>query len=219
MALDDREWYREELRRKRAAGDPGIDWYDPKQFRGLRHRSADGSTARAAVSLASVVATVLSLLLTVRHGLNEGWPDRLIEAVGRRQAVVFPESGSVQVMPVALRATKMVPWSIIGDPKRHSVLRLTDADTGEYVMSVYVRRAEQVEVPVPAGRYRLDIASGSTWYGRRALFGFDEQLERAYTVQEFTPDAGRVLDLRRTLAGNMPTAVEGERRFHEQAVR
>lgn len=65
----------------------------------------------------------------------------------------------------------IAPLQISVSEGQHYYVKLTDAFTGETVLTMFIRSGRTIEVEVPTGKYDLKYAIGDTWYGRENLFG------------------------------------------------
>jgi len=65
----------------------------------------------------------------------------------------------------------IAPLRISVSEGQHYYVKLTDAFTGETVLTVFIQSGRTIEVEAPTGRYNLKYAIGDTWYGQEHLFG------------------------------------------------
>lgn len=75
----------------------------------------------------------------------------------------------------------------------HFYVKLVDWDTGAPVMSVFVRGDEEIEVGVPAGVYRVNLASGTQWYGDKVRFGPDTNYSTIDSPTTFSVEGNQLL--------------------------
>lgn len=61
----------------------------------------------------------------------------------------------------------------------HFFVKLEDWKTTAPVVTVFVRKGEEVTINVPLGEYRLKYASGTNWMGPEALFGVETSSSQA----------------------------------------
>jgi hypothetical protein len=124
-------------------------------------------------------------------------------------AEAFPPSGNVfwYVTPQTLEARFTV--AAPSGTRQLYAVRLDDDVTGRPVVLIPLRGGEVQEVNVPLGRYRVTMASGTTWYGPEKLFGFFGEHKKAVDPLHFyrtgSTVIGHRLDLAKRLDGNMPT--------------
>lgn len=57
--------------------------------------------------------------------------------------------------------------------------KIIDAETGDEVVRLFVRKEDMATVALPVGSYRVRYAAGSTWYGPEHLFGQDTNIAEA----------------------------------------
>jgi hypothetical protein len=91
-----------------------------------------------------------------------------VEAVFNEPEQPLPLSGTVIS---SSNAENVAPFRIVTRGRAHYLVKLSNWDTGEDVMSIFVRGGDKVEHEVPLGTYRIQYASGRTWYGKEYLFG------------------------------------------------
>ena len=101
------------------------------------------------------------------------------------------------------------PLEIVTRGTDDYVVKLRDVDTGEEVLSFYVRAGETAEVEVPLGSYELSYACGQTWYGTKHLFGDSTRCAKADEVFTFELDGrsvtGWTVELYLQTNGNLST--------------
>jgi hypothetical protein len=66
---------------------------------------------------------------------------------------------------------QLPPFKVNTPTGGNYLLKLVDVVSDVPVMAIFVRGGETVEVEVPAGTYRLKVASGDNWYGDAIRFG------------------------------------------------
>ena len=79
-----------------------------------------------------------------------------------------PRHGEVMMFT---RKPRMAPLEIQTSPGSHYLLKLTDAQSGQKVMTVFVRGGQPLRLHVPLGDYVFKYATGNTWHGYQGLFG------------------------------------------------
>lgn len=115
----------------------------------------------------------------------------------------FPASGDVTVSN-DVDPRDAVSRFTVQTADAHAVAQLFDLE-GRHVISVYVRRNDEVTTPVPPGVYRLKVAEGRRWYGPGRFFGRSMTYETAVATMRFTRREGKGIDLHRTPAGDLHT--------------
>lgn len=126
------------------------------------------------------------------------------------RAEPFPPSGQAHWWrSVDLAAT--APLTLVAptnQDKRYAV-RLDDWSSGSPVVLIPVEAGHSVTVQVPLGRYRVTLASGSSWFGVGKLFGtFGEEkvaVEPLDFVRTNASTTGHKIDLKKRIDGNMQT--------------
>jgi len=79
----------------------------------------------------------------------------------------------------------IAPLRISVSEGQHYYVKLTDALTGETILTVFIRSGRTIEVEVPTGRYDLKYAIGDTWYGQEYLFGPETEYMKADDTLNF----------------------------------
>jgi hypothetical protein len=96
------------------------------------------------------------------------------------------------------------PWGS-GD----HIIKLKDWSTGELFLSAFVLEGASFETEVPLGAYRLQYASGDSWYGIEHLFGPDTVYGQAESQLRFFNNGinlmGQVVELIPQRGGNLRT--------------
>jgi hypothetical protein len=92
--------------------------------------------------------------------------------------------------------------------KRYAV-RLDDWNSGSPVVLIPVEAGHTVTVLVPLGRYRVTMASGSSWFGVGKLFGVLGEEKVAVEPLDFVrtnaATTGHRIELKKRIDGNMQT--------------
>jgi hypothetical protein len=125
----------------------------------------------------------------------------------------LPSTGDVTLFQRGHSAAAEARFAVVamsqGGSKTHHLVKLVDANTGEPVLSVFVRSGETASIKVPLGTYKANMASGEKWYGDIKLFGRDTVVQQGKTVLEFHKNGnsitGHTLTLQGTINGNFPT--------------
>lgn len=106
----------------------------------------------------------------------------------------------------------IAPFSVATrTPGTHFFLKITDADSGSLIATVFVRSGESCETTLPLGRYRVKYATGRKWYGPEFLFGPEPETRYylADSLLTFTRVGDEVrgysLELFAQLNGNLKT--------------
>ena len=91
--------------------------------------------------------------------------------------------------------------------QRHYLVKLLDWESGQPLVTIFVRAEETSEIKVPIGKYRLKYASGQHWYGEQALFGTNMAAEQAIEPLIFAIEnnqiAGHTVQFKAKMGGNM----------------
>lgn len=69
--------------------------------------------------------------------------------------------------------------TVVASVSESYYIKLRDRETGDLVLSFFVRAGMTVDVNVPYGEYELSYACGESWYGYNFLFGADTSYARA----------------------------------------
>lgn len=67
-------------------------------------------------------------------------------------------------------AAAIAPLTIEGETGTNYLIKLVRVD-GKNPILIFVRGGESYSTKVPLGTYNIQVAAGSTWYGRKDLFG------------------------------------------------
>jgi hypothetical protein len=119
-------------------------------------------------------------------------------------AITFPESGSVAVartLPLGLVQSRLR----VSAAEANAVVQLIDPRSGAHALSVFVAANDDVDVPAPAGRWRMRIIEGQRWHGPKDFFGPNTQFETVAKLMEFPARGGNGINLHRRFDGNLPT--------------
>jgi hypothetical protein len=232
MGLDDRDYMRERYRQRQGV-DPGkVQWNDRAARAEATHQNhkkaapIGGGTGigggwfkpknrnfapRETCHQPSVVLrahpvqkwiyllSALSFLLPAYREIKRaGWlPDW-------EEAVPFPSSGSVTVNREIDPRTATSRLRVI-TAEANAVVQLYDASTGVHIISLYVRRDDEVVVPVPPGTYRVKLVEGDKWHGRSRYFGSSTTSDTVIATMSFSRRLTLGIDLHRRPDGNLPT--------------
>lgn len=229
MGLADRDYVRERYRTRQGLGSGGKKWNDGKarvelddgvplgsaswvgqpgpwfeaKSRGfdyrkgrwkLGHRSQPGTAQKWIIALSALTF----LIPAYREAKRNGWfPDL-------QPAVAFPRSGSVTVNRNVDPRKATARLRVVTD-QTNAVVQLYDRETDEHVISVYVRRDDDVSVPVPPGTYRMQLVEGDKWHGPVRYFGPSTTYETVIQDMTFSKRQGNGVDLHRSPTGKLPT--------------
>jgi hypothetical protein len=125
----------------------------------------------------------------------------------------MPATGDVTLYKRGHSAAAVASFAVVASSsglKRTShLVKLVDANTGQPVLSVFVRTGETASIKVPLGSYNANIASGEKWYGDIKLFGKETAVQQGKAALHFYKDrnavTGHTLTLAGTINGNFPT--------------
>lgn len=121
-------------------------------------------------------------------------------------AVAFPSSGSVTINGTVDPRSATARMRVTTD-QANAVVQLFDRESDTHVISVYVRRNDDVTVPVPPGTYRMKIVEGDRWQGATRYFGPSTTYETVVRPMVFTHASGNGVDLHRSPGGNLHTSI------------
>lgn len=96
----------------------------------------------------------------------------------------------------------------------HYWLKLEGAEDEEVVYETFLMSGKSVAVPLPAGNFRMKVASGERWVSARELFGENTQyvlLDGVFATKE--KGGYDSIDLRRRPGGNLRVRKLGENDF------
>nr|WP_246848371.1 hypothetical protein [Sphingomonas beigongshangi] len=149
-----------------------------------------------------LLLSVLSLLYPMyREVKRGGWlPDR-------EAAVPFPPSGSVTVN-TAIDPHDATSRMRVVTASANAVVQLVDPGTDRHIISVYVRRDDDVTVPVPPGTYRMRVIEGDRWHGPVKFFGPSTTYESVVKLMTFTRRHFAGIDLHRRPDGTLKTRIK-----------
>ena len=218
MGLEDRDYMRERRRREARLG--SASWIDTKgrvehgglwfdtPIRGFDYRVRGRRTATAGrsgrLSWLLLLAAAAVLIPLGWEAKRSGWlPDA-------EPARAFPPSGSVAVSRTVDPLTATSRLRVATGPT-DAVVQLFDPEGDDHILSVFVRREDDVTVPVPPGTYRLRIIEGEKWHGPTRFFGSSTTYESAVELMNFTSTSFRGVDLHRRVDGDLKTRVSWRR--------
>ena len=202
MGIDDRDYMRERYRQRanrtrwnEGRGRIEAAWLDPSHQRYRRQPSAAAIAVRFALP---VLSLLLILIPFYGDAQRHGWIPDL------EPAQPFPESGSVTLagkVPGRVARSHLT----LAAADANAVEQLVDPDTNTHALSIYVAANDRVSLPVPAGTYRVRLIEGRKWHGAKRYFGPNTSYETVAGLMDFTPAAGRIIDLHRRPGGNLKT--------------
>lgn len=125
----------------------------------------------------------------------------------------LPVTGDLTLYQRGHSAPAIASFSVVatapGIKRTSHLVKLVDANTGQPVLTVFVRSGETASVKVPLGSYKANIASGEKWYGETKLFGNGTMVQQGNAPLNFYQDdrsiTGHTLTLAGTIDGNFPT--------------
>ena len=187
--------------------------YNPREFRQGRPRSTARPAAQAFKQTnwkGRWIAAFLAMGL-VGGGIYT-WA-----SVQSKRALPLPLSGEYQrFYPPTISALAPFKVSAKG-ATTHYFVKLEDWRTATPVVTVFVRKGEEVAIHVPLGEFRLKYASGTNWMGPEALFGLVTSSSTAMSPMIFRVEGnqyrGHILELTPRISGNLQTAPFGSRSF------
>jgi hypothetical protein len=134
-----------------------------------------------------------------RRGFEESFSEPAVPAPANG-FVFFEKESYSDKAPFEIKT----PWGS-GD----HIIKLKNWSTGELVLSAFVLEGASFETEVPLGTYRLQYASGDSWYGIEHLFGPDTVYGQAESQLKFFNNGinlmGHVVELIPQRGGNLRT--------------
>lgn len=138
------------------------------------------------------------------------WPSIL--PISTKQ-MPMPATGDVTLYQLGHSAPLVASFSVVakstGVDKTSHLVKMVDANTGQPVLSVFVRSGETASIKIPLGIYKANIASGEKWYGETKLFGNGTIVKQGNAPLNFYSAGnsimGHTLTLAGTINGNFPT--------------
>jgi hypothetical protein len=184
------------------SGDGG--WFDAANrsfdYQKNRHRPTRRGRSQPAQRWIFLLCALPILIPAYREAKRSGWiPDRAAE-------LPFPASGTVTVNSSVNPKTATVQIQVTA-AQANAVVQLFDRRTDAHVISVYIKRNEDVSVPVPPGTYRMKIIEGDKWHGLTNWFGSSTTYETVVRPMIFAHRSIQTIDLHRSLAGNLHTSI------------
>jgi hypothetical protein len=92
-------------------------------------------------------------------------------AVENDTSLPQPVSISDGIVRVTKAKTRVVPFQIRTVSGSNYFIKLVNAADDSDMYVLFVRGGSTFKITMPIGTYRLQFASGKTWYGEKALFG------------------------------------------------
>ena len=178
-----------------------FDQYDrvAKNY-GRRRRTRTGRSnwtpaLRGLISILCLVPVTIGIMADAKR---RGWlPDF-------GAAITFRESGSVAVtrtLPLGLVLSRLR----VSAAEANAVVQLIDPRTGAHALSVLVAVNDNLDVPAPAGRWRMRIVESQKWHGPKDFFGPNTQFETVAKLMHFLAPGGNGVNLHCRFDGNLPT--------------
>jgi len=124
------------------------------------------------------------------------------------QSYPIPPTGELRINT---QKERIAPFKIISSRGSNYLLKLADAISGEWVLTVFVRGGDSTEIDVPLGTYVVKYASGETWYGYAPdhLFGPAASYSKASEYFTFEQRGntlrGHSITLYKVINGNLRT--------------
>lgn len=172
----------------------GFDYQRSK----TRYRGRSPHLLQKCVLLLSAVSILFPAYREMKRG---GWlPDMA-------PAVPFPPSGSVAVNKLVEPGSATSRMRVTAGPA-NAVVQLFDPGTDDHIISVYVRKEEDVTVPVPPGTYRMRVIEGAKWHGPVRFFGPSTTYESVARLMTFTRTHFSGIDLHRRPDGELKTRIK-----------
>ncbi|MFY9352066.1 MAG: hypothetical protein WBL20_22300 [Sphingobium sp.] len=122
-------------------------------------------------------------------------------------AAPFPRSGSVTVNRRVEPGSAISKMRVTAGPA-NAVVQLFDPETDQHIISVYVRKHDDVTVPVPPGTYRMRLIEGDKWHGPVRFFGPSTTYESVARLMTFTRTRYSGIDLHRRPDGELKTRIK-----------
>jgi curved DNA-binding protein CbpA len=111
----------------------------------------------------------------------------------------------------------VAPFEINSSFGSSYLVKLTDAFTGQPVLTVFVRGSNSVKLEIPLGTYVVKYASGDKWYGYTHLFGPTTTYTKADNTFTFSHDenqiSGYTITLYKVRNGNLRTGTISANEF------
>jgi len=103
--------------------------------------------------------------------------------------------------------SEQLPQLVVTASSDLNYLVKLEKQTGEPLVSVFVRAGETAEIAIPFGVYRIKLAAGHRWYGEHARFGPDTSYSVIDGLSEFKLEGstlvGKRLELTPVRNGNL----------------
>jgi hypothetical protein len=122
-------------------------------------------------------------------------------------SVSLPVNGAVKDYSSKARVAPLV--IVTSGKKVHYLVKLSDWETDDIVLTIFIRSGHTIETKVPLGSFRLKYAAGENWLGYDELFGQDTIYKKADKrfnfVQKGNSVSGYKVELILQQGGNLPT--------------
>lgn len=233
MSIQDRDWYRDDLNRRRALEESAAEAAKrrgtnaPPTFRPANPTPRQKvPAARVPLPLilsgAFIVVAVLrasgfiwdgNLTLPLKVDVMPSTPVADANPFSPVDDVVpFPASGATTLYFSIVPGEAMAPLTLQTAPARAGwryVITVRDWTTDALIAETYLKANAVETLQLPAGDYRVEFASGRSWSGKASLFGPETVTQRARypTTLIAYPDhiMGQVIYLMPTAHPNFPT--------------
>jgi len=107
------------------------------------------------------------------------------------------------------RIPSLAPFQIKSSPRSNYLIKISDFDTNQPVMTIFVRGGEHFTVKVPLGQFTVKYATGDVWYGYKYLFGPETVYNQATSSFTFSRQSdgysGYTITLYKVRNGNLKT--------------
>lgn len=177
-------------------------WFETKNHGFDYQRSRAVGLKRHMLQKWVLLLSAISILFPMYREMKRGgwFPDMM-------DTVPFPRSGSVSVnKEVEPRSATSKMRVTAGSA--NAVVQLFDPGTDQHVISVYVRKEDDVSIPVPPGTYRMRVIEGDKWHGPVKFFGSSTTYESVVRLMTFTPTHYSGIDLHRRVDGELQTRIK-----------
>jgi hypothetical protein len=177
-------------------------WFEHKNrgldYRMSRYRRAPRFVQPPLKKWIFLLLAISILYPMCREATRSGWlPDT-------GPTMAFPATGSVTVNRTVDPRTAISRMRVT-TARANAVVQLYDPASDAHIISVYVRRDDDVTVPVPPGTYRVRVIEGNQWHGPVRFFGPSTSYETVARLMTFTDRQFSGVDLHRRIDGTLKT--------------
>lgn len=186
--------------------------YNPKEFRSIKEHNWASAPGLDTPRPSHRWPIFLLLLILIIGGCFFG------ASLNDAPAMPLPATGEIDRNFQESPNTTYAPFRIIATTSSMNYLvKLEDWKSGSSVLTVFVRRGDEVTVKVPIGIYRAKYAYGNSWHGPHELFGGETMIARVTLPLPFTSEPnqviGKVINLSPSIAGNLPISKDWKSNF------